>query len=142
MIRKLIATLSLAVVLSLAGGAIGTKPAFAGCKPHYVKLSEGQSSHNYTCQSKNGCTCSAIVCSGASLKQTCIVNGPTSVKIDKPTPPKNCKNVSSDAVKWKQTWNGVQCTYGAGCLCFAVLCTGGPGTTVFVQDAKCQTVSP
>jgi hypothetical protein len=144
MIGKFIATLSLAVVLSLAG--LGTNPAFAGCKTELekYKLSEGQTSHDYTCRSATGCKCSITKCPGEKFKQTCLVNPQTSIKIDKPTAPENCKNVSSDAVKWKETWNGVKCTYGPGYLCFAVLCTNPANAkaSVWVQSAKCQTVSP
>jgi hypothetical protein len=146
MIGKFVTTLSLAVVLSLAGLVIATNPTFAGCKTELekYKLSEGQTSRDYTCRSPTGCKCSITKCPGEKSKQTCFVNPQTSIKIDKPSPPENCKNVSSDKVKWQETWRGVKCTYYSGCLCFAVLCTDptNPKATVWVQSAKCQTVSP
>jgi hypothetical protein len=146
MIGKFIATLSLTVVLSLVGPVIGTNPALAGCKTELEKhkLVQGQAWHGYKCRSSTGCKCSVTECTGEEPKQTCSANPQTSIRIDTPTPPKNCQNVSSDKVKWQETWRGVKCTYYSGCLCFAVLCTDptNPKATVLVQSAKCQTVSP
>jgi hypothetical protein len=145
MIRKFIATLSLAVVLSLAGPVIGTNPAFAGCTTELqkYKLVQGQARHGYKCRSSTGCKCSVTDCTGEELKYTCSANPPTSVKIDKPTPPVGCTNASSDKVPWKATWWGVKCTYYSGCLCFAVVCAPTDGKSpAFVKSAKCQTVSP